>query len=78
PGINDDEGNIRAMAEFIRSLSRNIPLEVLPYHEFGRGKLTSLDRRDPLADCGIARPGKESVIMVEETFRQNGVEVIHS
>jgi pyruvate formate lyase activating enzyme len=78
PGINDDGPNIRAMAEFIGSLPRNVPLEVLPYHEFGRGKFSSLDRLDPLADCGIARPERESVNMVEEIFRQNGVQVVHS
>jgi pyruvate formate lyase activating enzyme len=78
PGINDDEQNISAVAEFMQSLPRSLPLEVLPYHEFGRGKFSNLDRDYPLADCGTAAPGKESLDAVEEIFRQKGVRVIHS
>jgi pyruvate formate lyase activating enzyme len=78
PGVNDDEENISAVARFINSLPRSVPLEVLPYHEFGRGKFSNLDGDYPLAGCGTAVPGKESVKAVEEIFRQKGVPVVHS
>ncbi|MDR1626612.1 MAG: glycyl-radical enzyme activating protein [Spirochaetia bacterium] len=78
PGVNDDGENISAVAEFITGLPQGLPLEVLPYHEFGRGKFGNLDREYPLAGCGMAAPGKESVEALEEVFRRKGVRVVHS
>ena len=44
PGCNDSEENIRATADFARSLGEETQLHLLPYHRMGLGKLDSLDR----------------------------------
>jgi pyruvate formate lyase activating enzyme len=78
PGINDDEENLNAMAEFLAGLERPVPLEILPYHEFGRGKFESLGLCYPLADRKIAAPGKEEIDRAEDFLRRKGVRVIHT
>ena len=42
PGYNDSEENIRAAADFARSLGEGTRLCLLPYHRLGLGKLDSL------------------------------------
>ncbi len=44
PGVNDGEENIRATAEFIRSLSRpELQLQLIAYHRMGASKYAALD-----------------------------------
>lgn len=76
PSINDDEENITAMAAFIKNLGREVRLEVLPYHEFGRGKYTSLGREYPLMERGIPTPDKEHVARIERMFTDAGIGII--
>ena len=38
PGINDDEQNLAATAEFVRSLNGPPPVHLLPYHRIGSDK----------------------------------------
>ncbi len=71
PGLNDDEQNLRATADFIRSLG-TFGLELMPYHRFGKGKYASLDRPYPLDD--LPAPAKERVRAVRERFQQLGVD----
>jgi pyruvate formate lyase activating enzyme len=78
PGVNDDVENCGAMAEFITGLGREVPFEILPYHEFGRGKYTNLGRPYLLAAKNILAPEKEAVHAAEEYFRQKGVRVVHT
>jgi pyruvate formate lyase activating enzyme len=44
PGYNDSEENVRATADFARSLGEGTQLHLLPYHRMGLGKLDSLGR----------------------------------
>jgi len=44
PTINDDEENLRALAEFVRGLSSVEALQVLPYHAGGEAKWRGLER----------------------------------
>lgn len=44
PGLTDTDDNIRDIAEFVRSLGRDIAVNVLPYHRFGTNKYRMLDR----------------------------------
>lgn len=76
PSINDDEENITATAAFIKSLGREVRLEVLPYHEFGRGKYTALGREYPLTERGIPAPDKEHVARIERMFTDAGIGII--
>jgi pyruvate formate lyase activating enzyme len=78
PGINDDEENLNALAEFLAGLGRPVPLEMLPSHEFGRGKFESLGIPYPLADRKIAAPKKEKIDEAENFLRRRGVWVIHT
>ncbi|MDR1933612.1 MAG: glycyl-radical enzyme activating protein [Spirochaetales bacterium] len=78
PGLNDDERNFEEMARFITGLDRAVAFEVLPYHEFGRGKYANAGRAYPLAEKNIPPPGKEAVDAAEEYFRQKGVQVVHT
>jgi len=44
-GVNDSEGEIRAVAEYVKDFSYRIEkVYLLPYHNLGISKLTSLDR----------------------------------
>ena len=47
PGYNDTEAP--AAADFVRSLGKK--LELLAFHEIGRGKYTALGREDPVPDA---------------------------
>ena len=78
PTINDDEENIRGIARFLKSLPKQLPIEVLPYHEFGRAKYESLRIPYPLAGKGIQPPEQEQVQHVESLFQQEGVATVHT
>ena len=44
PGVNDDEENIRATSDFIRSLGRpELQLQLIAYHRMGASKYAALD-----------------------------------
>ena len=70
PGINDDEANICATAEFVRSLG-DYAIELMPYHRLGKGKYESLARAYPLLD--LPAPAKERVRAVRELFEKLGM-----
>lgn len=56
-GVNADEKNIRATAEFLNSINiRNVDL--LPYHTFGESKYKQLRRAYAVSGC---KPEKESL-----------------
>ncbi len=76
PTFNDDQENIRDTAAFIRSLPRDIPLEILPYHEYGSGKYPALGKEYRLAGKGLAVQDTASAAMVERIFKEHGVRVI--
>ena len=51
PGVNSPEENVRATAEFIRSLGReDLQLQLIPYHRMGTSKYAALDIPYTLAD----------------------------
>jgi pyruvate formate lyase activating enzyme len=44
PGINDSQNNIKATAEFLRSLGENaLKLQLMPYHRMGESKYKALN-----------------------------------
>ena len=62
PGVNDDEGHIRAVLTLIRPYPNVIDYELLPYHRFGESKygflgtcLRTRGLRYPFG-CNIAPP----------------------
>ena len=74
PGVNDDERNVAATAEFIRSLDRPVPVpvQVLPYHRLGLHKYARLGVRYELPD--LAEPTAEQVAQVTARLAELGVD----
>ena len=59
PGFNDSENEIKAIAEFARSLKGVKRLHLLPYHNFGADKYKGLDRKYDMNE--IKPPEKEQM-----------------
>ena len=78
PGFNDDEENIRQSSEFILSLGRPLPLELLAYHEFAKGKYAGLGKEYEPEAMGIVPPSKERMEQVAGAFKRHGVTVINT
>ena len=78
PGVNDDEENLNEMAEFLTSLGRKVPLEILPYHELGRSKFFSLGLPWPMADRNSTPPEKKGIDEAEDFLRARGVEIVRT
>ncbi|MCL1818063.1 MAG: glycyl-radical enzyme activating protein [Spirochaetaceae bacterium] len=78
PGVNDDEENLGALAEFIAGLGRRVPLEILPYHEFGRGKFLNIGLPWLMEDRNISPPEKEQIDSAEDFLRARGVEIVRT
>ncbi len=56
PGVNDDEGHIRAVLAFIKPHKNVIDYELLPYHRFGESKYGFLGRVYELEDFRAPTP----------------------
>ena len=78
PGFNDDPENIEGTSRFIKSLPGEIPLELLPYHAFGKAKYNALGKHYPLEESEIEPPSKERVEELEKSFERLGVHIIHT
>jgi pyruvate formate lyase activating enzyme len=59
PGLTDDEEDLHAAAEFIKSLGSVQKIEVLPYHGMGAYKWEKLGKAYPLSD--MKEPSEESL-----------------
>ncbi|NLM20800.1 MAG: glycyl-radical enzyme activating protein [Peptococcaceae bacterium] len=73
PGINDDPQNIRATADFLYSLGKKpIAIQLMLYHQLGKGKYESLDKPYPLAGLSALEP--EQAETVQEMFKARGID----
>lgn len=67
PGINDDMQNIKETADFLHGLGNNAcRIELMPYHQLGKGKYESLDRKYHLPDVPVPEP--EQIESVKKAF----------
>lgn len=76
PGCNDDEENIHATGEFVRDIYHDDispAIEILPYHDFGKGKYRWLDQKYSLSQTD--RPAEEKVRAYEQLLRDMGIKV---
>jgi len=49
PGINNDRENLHALADFLNRIGRS-SIELMPYHQFGRGKYTATGKLYAMGD----------------------------
>jgi len=75
PSVNDDAENIRQSAEFILSLARPVPLELLAYHEFAKSKYAGLGKEYGPEPLRIAPPSKARMEQIADEFRRCGVAI---
>ena len=73
PGINDDEENIRAAAEVIRSTAGIEQVNVLPYHNIAADKYARLGKHGSLKDITV--PSDEYMEHIAEKFFDYGIKV---
>ncbi len=73
PGINDDEQNLAAMADFVSSLAGAPPLHLLPYHRIGSDKYDRLGIPYPLE--GVVPPTDATLATVAARLSTRGLDV---
>jgi pyruvate formate lyase activating enzyme len=75
-GVNTDMDNLAAAAEFCASLPWSKPeVDLLPYHDIGRGKHEKLGTVYNPADIPISTPTDETVRRAAEIFESRGIRV---
>jgi pyruvate formate lyase activating enzyme len=72
PGINDDEQNLTQLAEFLRDLRADLPVQLLPYHRVGTGKLDRLQGHQTQVEGAGVEVG--DVDRVDGVDRANGAD----
>lgn len=70
PGLNDTEKNILETAAFVDSLSGNVELNVLPYHNYGMNKYENIGRTYALTD--LKPHTKEQLAEIETVLQKSG------
>jgi len=73
PGVNDDQANLDALAEFVGGLEGEPPVHVLPYHRIGSDKYERLGVAYHLG--GIRPPTAEQTARVVEWLEASGLSV---
>lgn len=71
PGINDDEENLRAIANFLKKLPGSWELNLLPYHRYGVSKYDWLGVEYQLLD--VAPPSREQLLEMTTFFESYGL-----
>ena len=71
PAVNDDEENLMATAEFVKSLPGNVELNVLPYHNYGSDKYDKIGMEYKLDFLQLHT--KEQLWEVEMILNRTGV-----
>ncbi len=74
PGVNDDDENLRATADAVKSLSRTVPVQLLPFHRTATDKYRRLGRR--WKHEGLSPVSSERMEAVAAFLRELGVQVL--
>ncbi|SHI17816.1 pyruvate formate lyase activating enzyme [Sporobacter termitidis DSM 10068] len=72
PTVNDDEGNIRQTAEFVKSVLKQPAVQLMPYHRLGDSKYRALNAPNRLAALEVMAP--ERLEAVRRAFIAEGVD----
>lgn len=67
-GVNADEKNIRATAEYLASLDQPVTVSLLPYHDIARVKHEKLGQTTDQSD--FAEPSNEQVARAIDIFKE--------
>jgi pyruvate formate lyase activating enzyme len=78
PGYTDDESNIEAIAQFVRSFAGLDYIELLPYHRFAEAKYQRLGRRYELAGCESPTPERLDALAQVVTRKGLRVKLAHA
>lgn len=73
-GVNDSESNISETARFLKTLGKDIGIELLPYHRLGTAKYKTLDRAYP--GEAFLTPSDEEIEAVRKIFEEYSVPCI--
>lgn len=63
PGITDTAGNVSALVAFLRSLPRQLPIDVLPYHAAAMDKYRRFGMEPPLPH--VKEPTNETMLAIK-------------
>ena len=53
PGLTDTDENLEGVANFVRELDSELPINILPYHRMGMGKYPMLDKEYKLSELQL-------------------------
>jgi pyruvate formate lyase activating enzyme len=68
PGVNDSQGSIEAIGNYVATLDNIRAVQLLPYHSLGADKYDRLGRRYQLEDADA--PPAAFMTQIEETMRR--------
>ena len=71
PGLTDTEENIEGIANFVRELDGELPVNILPYHRIGMGKYKMLDWEYKLSE--LKPLSSERLNEIVDYFKSRGL-----
>lgn len=71
-GVNTDRSSIREFIDFVKENGKTFPVNLLPYHDIGKGKYIQLDRTYP--DSDFRPPDEYTLQEIVEQFQNEGIE----
>jgi len=72
-GLNDDQENIQSMVDFLLPLNNSWPINLLPFHRGGEGKLMRLNKKSPLVE--FKTPSSKKLEGVRDILSSHGFSV---
>jgi pyruvate formate lyase activating enzyme len=73
PGVNDDEGNLRASGEFLARLKSLVAVDLMGYHEIAKGKYEALGMEYRLPE--MKAPSAEKMQLAAKMLEDFGLNV---
>jgi len=71
PGLTDTDENLEGIANFVRELDGELPVNILPYHRMGMGKYKMLDGEYKLSE--LKQVPEERLKAVVDYFKSRGL-----
>ncbi len=71
PGINDSEENLQVIVDFLKDLTGNWELNLLPYHRYGISKYDWLGKEYQLVD--VEPPSRERLVELTKCFHSSNI-----